>query len=194
MSLNPHPVDAATALAQPLPMAEFSHTQPTEGHLGFEHTRPLDWEQQALTPDYDEIIAAMAMGEIHADPDFSERKRVLVVDDDLASRLYLRAKLALLDTVDVYEACNGQEALEIIQHTLFDGVLLDVNLPDQDGYAVCRTIKRQNRSNSGKPPRIFLVTSRSGMLERMRATLAGADAFMSKPPHPGELHELLLAL
>jgi CheY-like chemotaxis protein len=194
MLLNLHSSDPAAPLAQQLPTGEFAHTQPVEGHLGFEHTRPLDWEEQALTPDYDEIIAAMSMGEVQAEPDYSERKRVLVVDDDLASRLYLRAKLALLDTVDVYEACNGQEALEIIQNTLFDGVLLDVNLPDQDGYAVCRAIKRHNRSNSGKPPRIFLVTSRSGVLERMRATLAGADAFMSKPPHPGQLHELLLAL
>jgi CheY-like chemotaxis protein len=183
------------AVEHALPSANpFESTLPVNPHVSFEETKPLDWEQQAMAPDFDEIIAAMAMGEVAPEPDYSDRKRVLVVDDDLAARLYLRAKLALLDTIDVYEACSGSEALEIIQNTSFDGVLLDVNLPDQDGYAVCKAIKRQNRGNNGKPPKIYVVTSRNGVVDRVRASFAGADAFLSKPPHPGQLHELLLTL
>ena len=78
---------------------------------------------------------------------------------------------------------------------LEDGVLLDVTMAGNiDGYAVCRTIRQHSRKLGAKPPKIYIVTSRSGVLERMRATLAGADAFMSKPPHPAQLHELLAAL
>ena len=181
------------------PQFGFDSTQPAgfeaAHHGGFEATQPLDWEQQALAPDYDEIIAAMSMGEVMAEPDYSNRKRVLVVDDDLAARLYLRAKLALLDGVDVYEASNGDEAVQISQFTPFDGVLLDVNMAGgKDGYTVCRTIKQLSRKLGAKTPKIYIVTSRSGVVDRMRATLAGADAFMSKPPHPMQLHELLAAL
>ena len=181
------------------PQFGFDSTQPAgyeaAHHSGFEATRPLDWEEQTLTPDYDEIIAAMAAGEMMPEPDYSNRKRVLVVDDDLAARLYLRAKLALLDGIDVYEASNGDEAVQISQFTPFDGVLLDVNMAGgKDGYAVCRTIKQLSRKLGTKPPKIYILTSRSGVVERMRATLAGADAFMSKPPHPSQLHDLLVAL
>jgi CheY-like chemotaxis protein len=184
---------------QSSPQFGFDSTQPAgfeaAANNGFEATRPLDWEQQALTPDYDEVIAAMATGEVVAEPDYSNRKRVLVVDDDLAARLYLRAKLALIEGVDVYEATSGDEAVQISQFTPFDGVLLDVNMAGNiDGYAVCRTIKQLSRKLGAKTPKIYIVTSRSGVLERMRATLAGADAFMSKPPHPSQLHELLVAL
>ncbi len=176
-------------LDAPLPTASEEVTP-----SGFEPTRPLDWEQQALTPDYDEIIAAIETGEIMAEPDFSARKRVLVVDDDVSARMYLRAKLALVEGIDVYEASSGDEALQMSEFTPFDGILLDVNMAGQDGYAVCRTIKRQSRSRGGKLPKIYLVTSRSGMMDRMRATLAGADAFISKPPLPNQLHELLAAI
>lgn len=181
------------------PQFGFDSTQPAgleaATDTGFEATRPLDWEQQALTPEYDEVIAAMATGEVVAEPDYSNRKRVLVVDDDLSARLYLRAKLALLDGIDVYEAASGDEAVQISQFTPFDGVLLDVNMAGNiDGYAVCRTIRHHSRKLGAKPPKIYIVTSRSGVLDRMRATLAGADAFMSKPPHPSQLHELLAAL
>jgi CheY-like chemotaxis protein len=184
---------------QSKPQFGFDSTQPagleSASISGFEETRPHDWEQQALAPDYDELIAAITLGEVRAEEDYSNRKRVLVVDEDLAARLYLRAKLALLDSVDVYEASSGEEAEKICQTTPFDGVLLEVNMAGgKDGYAVCRSIKQHSRKLGGKLPKIYIVTNRSGVLEHLRATLAGADAFMSKPPHPSKLHELLVAL
>lgn len=172
----------------PQPSNSDAHRPP-----GFEETRPIDWEDQVLKPDYDELIAAMSWGE-SAEPDLTNRKRVLVVDDDLPARLYLRAKLSLLEGVDVYEASSGDEAVAITLSTPFDGVLLDVNMSGLDGYEVCRSIKRHARTKGQKPPKIYIVTSRTGMMDRMRATLAGADAFLSKPPHPAELHELLASL
>ncbi len=183
------------------PSAGFDATQPLHPATGrhaeaFEETRPLDWEQQMLTPDYEEVIAAMSWGE-HVEHDqlhYSDRKRVLVVDDDLPSRLYLRAKLSLLEGIDVYEAASGDEALHITETTPFDGVLMDVNMQGRDGYDICRAIKRKSKSMGAKVPKIYIVTTRTSMVDRLRASLAGADAFMSKPPHPGDLHNLLASL
>ncbi len=202
----PHSPFTADPLNQPaghdpyqpagLEAAQPAHSTNARQVEAFEETRPLDWEQQALTPDYEEVIAAMSWGE-HLEQDhlhYSDRKRVLVVDDDLASRLYLRAKLSLLEGIDVYEAANGDEALHIAQTTPFDGVLMDVNMHGRDGYEVCRALKRNSKNMGAKVPKIYIVTSRTGVVDRLRATLAGADAFMSKPPHPGDLHNLLASL
>jgi DNA-binding response OmpR family regulator len=161
----------------------------------FANTLPLGWEEQVLMPDYDEVIAAMAAGRSAVpDHNYSNRKRVLVVDDDLTARLYLRAKLSLIVGIDVYEASSGDEALKISEFTVFDGVLLDVDMGDKNGYYVCRAIKRQSQAHGVKPPKIYMITSRTSVIDRMRAKLAGADAFMSKPPYPSQLSDLLASL
>jgi CheY-like chemotaxis protein len=198
MSSSPVFADSATQAVDLSSVAGFDVTQPAgpDGMRpkGFEETQPLNWEQDVLIPDYNEVIAAMAMGEAWGGEDYTNRKRVLVVDDDTAARLYLRARLSLIDGVDVYEASSGDEAVAITLSTPFDGVLLDVNMMGLDGYEVCRSIKRHSRTKGQKPPKIFIVTSRTGMVDRMRASFAGADAFLSKPPHPGQLSVLLESL
>lgn len=198
MSSSPIFADSATHATDLGLVVSFDVTQPSgpDGMRpkGFEETQPLNWEQDVLTPDYNEVIAAMAMGEAWGGEDYTNRKRVLVVDDDTAARLYLRARLSLIDGVDVYEASSGDEAVAITLSTPFDGVLLDVNMMGLDGYEVCRSIKRHSRTKGQKPPKIFIVTSRTGVVDRMRASLAGADAFLSKPPHPGQLSVLLESL
>ncbi len=195
---SPTTADRAAQAAEQGSRAKNSVASQSEHHdahrpPGFEETLPMDWEQQVHAPNYEDLIAAMTWGET-AEPDLTGRKRVLVVDDDLPARLYLRAKLSLLEGVDVYEASSGDEAVAITLSTPFDGVLLDVNMQGLDGYEVCRSIKRHSRTKGQKPPKIYIVTSRTGMMDRMRATLAGADAFLSKPPHPNELHNLLSTL
>jgi CheY-like chemotaxis protein len=170
--------------------------RPPRHATSFDATEPVDWGQDAQNsvPNYDAVIAAIAAGDLAAAPDQTGRKRVLVVDGDVSARLYLRAKLSLMDNIDVYEAASGDEAVQISQLTPFDGVLLDSHLEGLSGYAVCRGIQRQSRKLGHKPPKIYFVTSRSGMLHRLRARMAGADAFLSKPPHPARLAELLGSL
>ena len=134
-----------------------------------------------------------------AKPVKAARKRVLVVDDDLTARLYLKAKLALVEPlVDVDEASTGDEAMQMARTFSYDGVLLDINMPGTDGYAVCRAIKRPSPLNpsagSGRVPMVVVVTSRNGMVDRVRGTLAGADAYLPKPPHPAKLRDLIEAM
>jgi CheY-like chemotaxis protein len=158
---------------------------------GFSHTVPqgslLDVQGMTTQP------ASLDM--VFTPPPGPERKRVLIVDDDLTSRLYLRAKLELRGGVDVYEATTGPEALSLAMHSSFDCVMLDVDMDGgKTGFEVCREIRSLSAQHNGTRPRIFMITSRSGVIDRMRATLAGADTFMSKPPHPGVLAELLQSL
>ncbi len=127
------------------------------------------------------------------------RKRVLIVDDDLTARLYLKAKLSLLEpVVDVDEAATGDEAMQMVRTFIYDGVLLDINMPGTDGYAVCRAIKRPSSkspsSSSGRIPKVVIITSRDGMVDRVRGSLAGADAYLPKPPHPARLRDLITSL
>ena len=126
--------------------------------------------------------------------DGPQPKRVLVVDDDATTRLYLRSKLMLRGHVFLLEAANGAQAMEYLITQRFDAVLLDVDMGEQNGFEVCRAIRSHIRSIRGKQPRIYIITSRSGVLDKMRAKMAGADAFLSKPPHPSELAELLAQL
>jgi CheY-like chemotaxis protein len=126
--------------------------------------------------------------------DGPQPKRVLVVDDDATARLYMRSRLMLRGHLQLLEAGNGAQALELVMTQRFDAVLLDVDMGAQNGYEVCRAVRSYTRSIGGKQPRIYMITSRSSMLDKMRAKMAGADAFLSKPPHPGELAELLAQL
>ncbi len=121
-------------------------------------------------------------------------KCVLVVDDDPVARIYMRSRLMLRGNVQLLEAANGAQALEFLKLQCFDAVLLDVDMGAQNGYEVCKAVRSFVRSEGGKQPRIYMVTSRSSMLDKMRAKMAGADAFLSKPPHPAELAQLLVQL
>jgi CheY-like chemotaxis protein len=126
--------------------------------------------------------------------DGPQPKKVLVVDDDLTMRLYMRSRLMLRGHVQLMEAASGEEALKIVQTQRFDAVLLDVDMGSKNGFETCRALRNHVRLEGGKQPRIYMITSRSGVIDKMRAKMAGADAFLSKPPHPGELAELLTQL
>jgi CheY-like chemotaxis protein len=126
--------------------------------------------------------------------DGPQAKRVLVVDDDLTARMYLRSRLMLRGHVQLFEATSGEEAFLMVQTRRFDALLLDVDMGSQSGYETCRAVRQWVRSTGGKQPRIYIITSRTSMIDKMRAKMAGADSFLTKPPHPSELSELLAQL
>jgi two-component system, cell cycle response regulator len=103
--------------------------------------------------------------------------RVLVVDDVATNRLLLRAKLSSA-YYDVVVAENGTQALEMARGEQPDMVMLDVMMPDMDGFAVCKVLK--SAEETAHIP-VIMVTALDTREERIRGLEAGADDFLSKP-------------
>lgn len=124
-------------------------------------------------------------------------KRILIADDDLTCRLYMRAKLASLNLTQVDEASSGQEALQMALQKHYDCIFLDIDMPPGNGFEVCRAIKRQASTIPGQAAtraKVIMLTSRSGVFDRVRGNLMGADAYVTKPPLPARLSEIILSL
>src|SRR5208337_4304500 len=103
--------------------------------------------------------------------------RVLVVDDVPANVKLLEARLSA-EYFDVITAMSGQEALAICERAQCDLVLLDVMMPDMDGFEVCRRLK-SNSATHHIP--VVMVTALDQPSDKVRGLEAGADDFLTKP-------------
>jgi two-component system, cell cycle response regulator len=103
--------------------------------------------------------------------------RVLIVDDVDINRKLLEAKLHA-EYFEVLAAARGPEALSICASDNVDLVLLDVMMPDMDGYEVCRRLKADPRTRHLP---VILVTALDLPSDRVRGLEAGADDFLTKP-------------
>src|SRR5262250_114351 len=103
--------------------------------------------------------------------------RVLVVDDVPANVKLLEARLSA-EYFDVVTAVSGVEALGICERAECDVVLLDVMMPDMDGFEVCRKLKT-NPVTHHIP--VVIVTALDQPSDRVRGLEAGADDFLTKP-------------
>src|SRR5437879_6319783 len=100
--------------------------------------------------------------------------RVLIVEDDDAIATPL-AKGLEREGLEVDRVEGGNDALELRAATVFDVVLLDLGLPDRDGFDVCREL----RARSDVP--IIVVTARSEEVDRVVGLELGADDYIVKP-------------
>jgi two-component system cell cycle response regulator len=103
--------------------------------------------------------------------------RVLVVDDVPANVKLLEARLSA-EYFDVTTAYSGAEALALCDRAECDIVLLDVMMPDMDGFEVCRKLK-SNPATHHIP--VVMVTALDQPSDRVRGLEAGADDFLTKP-------------
>ena len=83
-------------------------------------------------------------------------------------------------------ANNGREALALAEEGVFDLLLLDVHMPELDGFQVVRAIRERERSAGGHLP-VIALTARSRKEDRERCLAAGMDDFLTKPIGPAEL-------
>jgi DNA-binding response OmpR family regulator len=113
--------------------------------------------------------------------------RILFVEDDEAIRETTRVALEDEGYV-VDEAATGDGALQAYQRQPADCVLLDLMLPDQSGFEVCRSL----RQRSTVP--IIMVTARSDTFDVVAGLEAGADDYVTKPFEPKELAARIRAL
>ncbi len=120
-------------------------------------------------------------------------KRLLVVDDDPTLRLTTRHKLQPLGAV-IDEAPDGQRAMQMLARQRYDLVVLDLNMPVLDGYAVTERI-RQGLVPENRDVCIVAYTSELAHVASVKTYKAGMDGFVSKPcaqvPLVQALHQAL---
>jgi two-component system cell cycle response regulator len=109
--------------------------------------------------------------------------RVLVVDDSPTNVKLLEARLSA-EYFEVLTAFSGSEALAICQKADCDIVLLDVMMPEMDGFEVCRQLKG---APSTQHIPVLMVTALDQPSDRLRGLQAGADDFLTKPVSEIEL-------
>lgn len=102
---------------------------------------------------------------------------VLVVDDIVSNIKLLEAKL-LNEYYTVFTAINAKDTLDLLDHNKIDIVLLDVMMPEMDGFETCKKIK-SNPSTTHIP--VVMVTALSDTEDRVKGLEAGADEFLTKP-------------
>ncbi len=117
---------------------------------------------------------------------YKVKKNMLVADNSELSRIVLKEIFG--DDFCVFEAKDGAEALSCFETYSPQAVLLDVMMPKEDGYEVCRKI----RSKSSVP--IILITARGEDFERIMGLDIGADDYIVKPFSPSEVMARLRAV
>lgn len=106
--------------------------------------------------------------------------RLLLVEDDEHVATALVAVLAR-HGFEVVHVSGGEEALEELRDQPFDVVLLDLGLPDVDGFEVCGRIRRATSTP------VIMVTARADVRSRIHGLNLGADDYVTKPYDTGEL-------
>lgn len=106
--------------------------------------------------------------------------KVLVIDDEWNMRNLLRVYLRR-EGYQVTEATTGREALDWVKASSFDLILLDVMMPDMNGWQVCEQI----RAVSQTP--ILMLTARTETKDKVQGLSLGADDYVTKPFEPEEL-------
>lgn len=116
-------------------------------------------------------------------------KKVLILEDEVSIRSFVVINLKRAG-YEAIEAGTGAEALEKLKENPDIGVaILDIMLPDIDGFEVCRTIRATNKSIG-----IIMLTARTQEMDKVTGLMTGADDYVTKPFSPAELTARIDAL
>jgi len=126
------------------------------------------------TTDFDQLEASAAIS-------------ILVVDDSFPVRKYMEHKLNELVKlpVEVHFAASGEEAIHKNSEIDYDLIFLDVMMEGVDGYKVCKSIKATDHSY------VVMLTSKKSPFDKVRGTMSGCDAYITKPPADERLLEVI---
>ena len=115
-------------------------------------------------------------------------QRILVVDDESSISDLISTSLRFVG-FDVRTAANGAQALQIAEEFKPHAMVLDVMLPDLDGFEVCKQIR-----NEGVQTGVLFLTAKDGMEDKVKGLTLGGDDYMTKPFSLEELVARLRAL
>jgi CheY-like chemotaxis protein len=134
------------------------------------------------TPTRTPKVAPLVPKEIDppASVDEHDKDHILVVDDSDVALRFMTNCLGRFG-FEVHLARSGEEALSRVAERSFDFVFMDVTMPGIDGYQTCKLIKKRPYPEGKRAPSVVMLTSRGGMVDKMRGTLSGCDAYLTKP-------------
>jgi len=121
-------------------------------------------------------------------PDVEAKRTILVIEDEPHIALGLKDALEF-EGFRVVEAANGRDGVQLARQERPNAILLDLMLPDVNGYQVCEDIRRFDPFAP-----IIMLTAKSQEADKIRGLDAGADDYVTKPFSVGELVARLRAL
>ncbi len=107
-------------------------------------------------------------------------EKILVVDDEENIRAIIR-KYGAFEGYEVAEACDGMQAIDMVKANDFDVVILDVMMPELDGFSTCNEIKKL------KDVPVIMLSARGEEYDRIHGFEVGVDDYVVKPFSPKEL-------
>ncbi len=115
-----------------------------------------------------------------------EMSRILAIDDIQDNLISISALLRMMiSPCEVLTADSGKKGIELAMTTRPDVILLDIHMPEMDGFEVCRVLKSQPKTAT--IPVVILTAVKTDSQHRVRALELGADAFLTKPINESEL-------
>jgi len=111
-----------------------------------------------------------------------QRKKILIVDDERLMRAVLQHNV-ILAGYDVIVASNGREAMQKIQEVTPDLIVVDLVMPDMNGFEMLRRI-RSNKETMQTP--VIVVSALQSQTDIEEAKASGADIYLTKPIKPEE--------
>ena len=126
---------------------------------------------------------------LHGSNEVLRGRKVLVVDDD-ARNIFALTSLLENQEMEVISATNGRQAIEIIKTTPdLSIVLMDIMMPEMDGYETMREIRKDRRSSARLP--ILALTAKAMKGDREKCLEAGASDYIAKPVNTDQLLSLM---
>lgn len=105
---------------------------------------------------------------------------ILVVDDEVRIRSIIK-KYAEFEGHTVYEACDGMEAVHLCRKQEFDIIIMDIMMPELDGFSACRQIRKVSQTP------IIMLSARGEEYDKINGFELGIDDYVVKPFSPKEL-------
>jgi signal transduction histidine kinase/CheY-like chemotaxis protein len=125
----------------------------------------------------------------HARPEERRSLRILLTEDNVVNQL-VASRLLEKQGHHVVTSGNGREALARLDRERFDLILMDVQMPDIDGFEATAMIRKKEETTGGRIP-IIAMTAHAMKGDRERCLAAGMDDYVSKPLQPGLLFEAI---